>query len=73
MTSVVQKNLIIGYLFSITNPFEKFKESFYFFLFIWAFMDYVQWHISRLNKVDVWKSPRRVDFAFIVILNASGY
>ena len=36
-------------------------------------MDYVQLYISRLNKMDVLKSPGRVDFDQVAILNASVY
>ena len=43
------------------------------FVFFWANVNYVQLQISKLNKVDVLKSPGCVDFAFVIILNASGY
>ena len=73
MTSVNRKNLIVGYLFSITHFFDKFKENFWIFLFIWANMDYVQLHISWLNKKVVLKSPGGVDVVLVAVLDASGY
>ena len=71
MTSVNRKNLIVGYLFSITH-FLNF-ENFWIFLFIWANMDYVQLHISWLNKEVVLKSPGGVDVVLVAVLDASGY
>ena len=31
MTSIIQKNLIVDYFFSIAQPFDKFKENFWIF------------------------------------------
>ena len=36
-------------------------------------MDYLQLCISRRNKVKMLKSPGRIDFALVTILNASEY
>ena len=70
MTLINQKDLIIGYFFSVTHPFDKIKEK---ILFFWANMDYVQLYISLFKKMVALKSPGGVNFTFVTILNVSGY
>ena len=55
------KKLNVLYFFSITHPFDKFKDNFWFFFFIWANVDYTQLHIPRVRcgSVEVaWSRER---------------
>ena len=73
LTSINQKNLIIGYFFSITYPFDKTKENilfFYLFGQIWSMCN-CTYHES-ITPV-VLKSPGSADFALVAILIVSGY
>lgn len=59
--------------FQLHNILTSSTSSSLNFLFILANIGYAQLFISRLGRVGVFKSPGRVDFALVAILNTSGY
>ena len=69
ITLTVQKRLIVGYFFSITHPFEKCRENLlisYLFGQIWTMY-------NCTYKAVVLKSPGRVEFAMVAILDTGIY